>query len=675
MNKNIYWKSVLPLGVSLFVLPAVCGSQVVFDGTTREAGAGPAAGPTFVIDETDGLVRGNTLVHSFSEFSIDNLQDQSATFTGGDNITLLLNRVTGSEPSTINGVINSDLINADFYFLNPNGVIFGPGAIINVPGAFTVSTASGLNIDGENAFDVNGDIANSTLTIADPERLTFIFDNQPQPSSITLESGANLNFFDDVTLVSSAINSESETNGVGEVIGVSLTSFGGTLSLGTSDSQFSFDPASVSSPSGEIRLTDASITAGNIEGREGTVRIIGGELVMDGGNLTLLSSAEPSQLTATGDIELTNGYSVNLQPLNTALEPGLQPDVGGIVFDAANILINAGSSVSTSTFDEINGLPLNLNAGNIQLTGGSAIGSNTFGAGRGGDINISAAGSLLMAGRGEVFGSLIRAATADLPITGEVGASLPPGFGEGDGGVIRVSANDIQMQDGALISSFAAETDDVLIGRVVQTGNAGDILLNANRLSLTGNSVIETLAEESAGGNVDIRIAEATDILNSTIRADAQGALPDNPGADILINTDSLSLQSATLSANAAGGNGGNITIITNRLSQDPATSITASGIVRIEGDNSNGFPDGLLNEDAGNDIEDIEEEAFSRTTVFPDVTKLLSQRCSAANLTDRSSFVVSDDKPKAAPTSYELAQVGEGHSEARLNLMASCFY
>lgn len=110
MDKKMGCKSLFSLGAGLFCLSAPGWSQVVFDGTTRAAGAGPAAGPGFVISAADGLVRGNALVHSFSEFSIDANQDQSATFTGGDNITLLLNRVTGREASTINGAITSELV-------------------------------------------------------------------------------------------------------------------------------------------------------------------------------------------------------------------------------------------------------------------------------------------------------------------------------------------------------------------------------------------------------------------------------------------------------------------------------------------------------------------------------------------------------------------------------------
>lgn len=285
MNKRMSWRNLFSVGVSLFVLPAAGWSQVVFDDTTRPAGAGPAAGPGFVISEADGLVSGTALVHSFSEFSIDGDQGQSATFTGGDNITLLLNRVTGSEASTLNGVITSELANADFYFLNPNGVIFGPGAAINVPGAFTVSTASGLTVAGEDVFAVEGDIADSTLVIADPEQLTFIFDNGP--TSITLESGATLDTFNDLTLVAGAVNSESVTDETGNTVGASLGSGGGSLSIGTSDSAFSFGSGSASSPSGEIRLQDASVTAGGEVG--GAVRIVGGELIMDGGSLFLPS--------------------------------------------------------------------------------------------------------------------------------------------------------------------------------------------------------------------------------------------------------------------------------------------------------------------------------------------------------------------------------------------------
>ena len=77
MNKRMSCKSRLPIGLGLFFASALSWSEIVFDGTTGTAG--PAAGPSFLITEADGLVSGNTLVHSFSEFSI--ASGESATFT------------------------------------------------------------------------------------------------------------------------------------------------------------------------------------------------------------------------------------------------------------------------------------------------------------------------------------------------------------------------------------------------------------------------------------------------------------------------------------------------------------------------------------------------------------------------------------------------------------------
>jgi filamentous hemagglutinin family protein len=831
MNRKMGWKSVFPLGMSLLSLSALSWSEVVFDGSTRQAGDGAATGPAFVISEADGFVSGSTLVHSFSEFSI--ASNESATFTGSNNITLLLNRVTGSSASSINGAITSDLANADFYFLNPNGVIFGSEAAINVPGAFTVSTASRLDVDGVSAFDVNGELADSTLTIANPEQLTFIFDDAP--SNITLTPGADLSHGGgDMTLVASGVNS----------VDASLSVFGGTLSIGSSDSQLSFDPGSASSPTGEIRLENTNVAVGGQSG--GAIRIMGGELIMDGGGLDLDPIAD-SRFLASGDIELTNGYEIDSEVTRTGVDTdfvfeatnisinadsevetdvdremdgGLgadlqftasesfeliesnlftrigfdstnsisgdvvitAPDVvidgvagddatsgviqaritgqdssrlGAIEINAENLFhikdgaslrhetgtggtvdINAGefrltnstnglvflygdqdpsqieinadtlfasdsnlnnrvtnsssggtfnltlgdliltdeSSINTSTFGTADGVPINLNAENIRLTGGSFIASNTLGSGSGGEININASQRVLIAGQGETFESSIRATTADLSKIND-GALLNvllvrPGFGEGEGGIIRVSADEIVMEDGALISSFAAETDASVIGREVQTGNAGDIFLEANRLNLSGNSVIETRSEESAGGNVDIRVVDFIGVLESNIQTDSQGASPNNPGGDIFIDPELLLFRNATVNANANGGNGGNIQIIANNIIRDPATRITASSNRGIDGDIT---IDGVINDVSATETEDV---------AFSDVTKLLSQKCTAAQLADRSSFVVSGNKQQAmAPTSYELAKAGSemagnpAHERFGLNLIASCFY
>ena len=83
--------------------------------------AGVLNGPNFKIPETLGKTVGDNLFHSFSEFSLQS--GQSATFTGPDSIQNILGRVTGAKVSEIDGLIKSEITDANLYLLNPNGFL------------------------------------------------------------------------------------------------------------------------------------------------------------------------------------------------------------------------------------------------------------------------------------------------------------------------------------------------------------------------------------------------------------------------------------------------------------------------------------------------------------------------------------------------------------------------
>src|SRR5690242_11095436 len=118
-------------------IPA-CYSQVVLDG--KFGSTGPVTGPNYEITSGMGAIRGNNLFHSFSQFDLK--AGDTANFTGPANIQNILSRVTGSSGSTIDGTIHSGIAGANFFFINPNGVIIGPNAKVDVSGAFAVSTAN-----------------------------------------------------------------------------------------------------------------------------------------------------------------------------------------------------------------------------------------------------------------------------------------------------------------------------------------------------------------------------------------------------------------------------------------------------------------------------------------------------------------------------------------------------
>src|SRR3954462_12800874 len=158
-----------PLLIAALLTAAPVQAQIVTDGTV-----GPKvslSGSSVDIGANLGTRSGDNLFHSFEKFGI--ATGQTATFTGPGDIKNVISRVTGGEVSNIDGTLASRVGQADLYFLNPAGVMFGPNAQLDVPGSFHVSTAHELRFaDGArfSALDKTG----SGLTIAPPEAFGFL---------------------------------------------------------------------------------------------------------------------------------------------------------------------------------------------------------------------------------------------------------------------------------------------------------------------------------------------------------------------------------------------------------------------------------------------------------------------------------------------------------------------
>ena len=94
---------------------------------------------------TGGLTKGQTLFHSFTDFSIPT--NGQANFLNPVGNRDIISRVTGTAFSDINGLLNTN--GANFFLINPNGIVFGTNAQLNVGKAFMASTANGINlVDG-----------------------------------------------------------------------------------------------------------------------------------------------------------------------------------------------------------------------------------------------------------------------------------------------------------------------------------------------------------------------------------------------------------------------------------------------------------------------------------------------------------------------------------------------
>ena len=99
-----------------------------------------------------GAIRDNNLFHSFEEFNVN--PNQKVYFNNPDNIANILTRVTGNNVSKIFGTlgINGD---ANLFLINPNGIVFGENAKLDIGGSFLASTSESIIFDNYNFDAVN----------------------------------------------------------------------------------------------------------------------------------------------------------------------------------------------------------------------------------------------------------------------------------------------------------------------------------------------------------------------------------------------------------------------------------------------------------------------------------------------------------------------------------------
>ena len=165
----------LTLGVNLvlallsFIAPLKSAkAQIVPDGTlgAESSVAVPDNFNGIPIDQINGgAIRGANLFHSFSEFNVG--EGNGAYFTNPEGIRNILGRVTGGNASNILGTLGV-LGNANLFLINPNGIVFGPNARLDVGGSFLASTAESLVFDNGFDFSATNPQAPPLLTVNIP---------------------------------------------------------------------------------------------------------------------------------------------------------------------------------------------------------------------------------------------------------------------------------------------------------------------------------------------------------------------------------------------------------------------------------------------------------------------------------------------------------------------------
>lgn len=168
-TNSITWLPLLA-SIALMGLATPGRSQVVPDATLGNGNNSTVDVNGIRTDVNGGLRRGSSLFHSFDRFNIPtNFQVYFSNPTGIRNI---FSRVTGSGISNIDGVLGVSGA-ANLFFMNPNGIIFGPNARLDISGSFFATTANTIEFPDNQKFSATGDRAVPLVEVNIPIGLQF----------------------------------------------------------------------------------------------------------------------------------------------------------------------------------------------------------------------------------------------------------------------------------------------------------------------------------------------------------------------------------------------------------------------------------------------------------------------------------------------------------------------
>jgi filamentous hemagglutinin family protein len=119
---------------------------------------------------TGGAQRSRNLFHSFREFNVS--EGRGAYFANPTGVENILTRVTGDNVSHILGTLGV-LGNANLFLINPNGIIFGQNAFLDMRGSFVATTANAIQFGARGFFSATNPQSPSSLLTVNPSAFFF----------------------------------------------------------------------------------------------------------------------------------------------------------------------------------------------------------------------------------------------------------------------------------------------------------------------------------------------------------------------------------------------------------------------------------------------------------------------------------------------------------------------
>ena len=446
-----------------------------------------------------GATRGVNLFHSFTQFNIG--AGQAAYFTNPTGIQNILTRVTGSNASNIFGTLGV-LGNANLFLMNPNGIIFGQNAHLDLGGSFLATTAHNILFENGLKFSTTNPQAPPLLTITAP---------------IGLGLGNN-----PANIANNSFNLQVNPGNTLALVGGNITLDGGTLQ--TSGGRIELGG-----------LTGEGIVNLNIQTSEGLQKLT---------SLTFPDHVERADVYLSNQSvvnvlgENNGSIAINARNVNivggSKLQAGIATGQGTPENQAGDIKINAtdkvvvdgisGEGNPSGAFNLVeaeaigNSGDIKINAKTLEVTNGGQLNTSTYGTGNAGKISIITTDKVVFDGQslwgcdngcissafsmvgknavGNSGGIEIKAGSVDITNGGQLSAST---LARGNAGKIQITANDkVQFNGMSAYGFLSSAFSQVQNGA---EGNSGGIEIKAGSVEVTNGGQLSatTLAKGDAG--------------------------------------------------------------------------------------------------------------------------------------------------------------------------------
>ncbi|WP_375477686.1 filamentous hemagglutinin N-terminal domain-containing protein [uncultured Nostoc sp.] len=516
---------------------------------------------------TGGTAVGDTnLFHSFSNFSVKS--PETVDFLSAPSISNILVRVTGANPSDIQGTLKAQ---ANLFLINPKGIIFGKNARLNLGGSFIGTTASAIQFSGGGEFSMTSpvnplnpllsvnpsaflfnQIASDPISSIQVNKTPIIPLSVPESRSLVLLGG-------DVNLEGAVLQAQ---NGRIELGGLAGT---GTVRLNIDNNNFHLIfPDNVARAN--VSLTKK--TGVTVTGKGGGAIQIQGKRVTLADNSKITVNTLGSKLGATLVVNASESVKL-LEGSRLVSDTQGSGNAGELKIETGQLIVQDGAQVSASTFSQGDGGKLSVTAtDSIKLIGTSSPQGNnpsglftvTEGIGNAGELTIKT-GQLIVQDGARISASTSREST-------------------GKGGSIIVKAEELKVLNGA----------DITVSSLGKK-QAGDLEITARSINLDNYGKLIGQANSGDGGNIKLNLQNLLLLRrNSEISTNAGIKGGAGNGGNITINAQTglivaVPRENSDITADASQGKGGRVDIgasgiygIQSRQDRTDLSDITASG-------------------------------------------------------------------------------------------------